>query len=125
MARYGKRKFSAGSSTRRVKRRTVRRPASKTVRKMVAKRRYTRRFKRSVPRPLISYGRLPKVSYGSFQATWVITPVSLSIPAGTGGKGVAVGSGSTGISTQVPKGYDRMAAMYEQCRIYKSKCRIA
>eukprot|EP00965_Chrysotila_dentata_P196236 6177457-Pleurochrysis_carterae.AAC.1 len=121
MARYGKRKYS-GSTTRRVKSRTVRRrTVRKGVRKLVARRR---------------------VAYGSFQATWIIPITSLASPLNklklrcnfihTGalgtGAAIAVGTPNTHhafVSTQVPKGYDRLASMCEQCRVYKSKARFA
>eukprot|EP00965_Chrysotila_dentata_P069111 2283967-Pleurochrysis_carterae.AAC.1 len=44
------------------------------------------------------------------------------IQTGATGLGVHVNGGN--LSTQVPKGYDRMAAMYTQCRIYKSKAKF-
>eukprot|EP00965_Chrysotila_dentata_P001423 46367-Pleurochrysis_carterae.AAC.4 len=115
MARYGKRKFS-GTRTRSVRRRVSRPRYRSSARRIVAKKRYSRRSrrtKRAFPRALVRNGRFPAVAY-ALQATfnWIAT--------GTGATGVASPAGG-GLNTQVPKGYDSIARLYNTAQVYASK----
>eukprot|EP00965_Chrysotila_dentata_P042222 1400490-Pleurochrysis_carterae.AAC.1 len=134
MASYGKRKF-ASRSTRSVRRRVSRPRNRPSTRRFLAKRRYalrSRRTKRKMPHSLVRNGRLPSVAHGSFTATFYVNPNAVRnyklranfIHTGTGTDVYGVASSNlanSGLNTQVPKGYDIIAGLYQTARVYASK----